>query len=322
MRFIFLDLEFNQKSGWVVDITRGQDIIQIAYTITDDKFESSSEKNFYIKCNYYEINEKIKKLTGITFDNIKSGTTFFYAAKEFMKELSQGDLKETYLVTWGDSDIKILKRNLYKHKIKSGILDKIKVLDAQKAYMLKNNLKDHPSLVKIFEIESKKQFDKLENNHHNAFYDVKALIEISKILGSKYLYKIYEAAMLDNLPLKESLIDRSIKIKLSNEKFRKYYTNRFNCKECGKFTKLIFNDYICLDIISERRYHSQIRYCKRCNKVFIKRENVTNKHKVISSRIIGLQNDEMFDKVMKKNILNYKSGETKLNDFLCKQHEI
>lgn len=322
MKFIFLDLEFNQKSGWIVDITRGQDIIQIAYTVTDDKFKFSSEKNFYIKCNYYEINEKVKKLTGITFDNIKNGTTFFNATKEFMKEISKGNPNETYLITWGDSDIKILKRNLYKHKIKSGILDKIKVLDAQKAYMLKNNLKDHPSLVKIFEEECINEFKNLDNNHHNAFYDVKALIAISKKMGSKYLYKVYETAKLENVPLKESLIDRSIKIKISNEKFRKYYTNRFNCRECGKFTKLIFNDYICLDIISERRYHSQIRYCKRCNKVFIKRENVTTKHKVISSRVIDLHDNDMFDKVMKKNILNYKSGEIKLNDFLYKKHDI
>ncbi|MGL4741435.1 MAG: exonuclease domain-containing protein [Sarcina sp.] len=322
MKFIFLDLEFNQKSGWIIDITRGQDIIQIAYTVTDEKFKSSSEKNFYIKCDYYEINEKVKKLTGITFENIKNGTTFFNSIKGFMKEISQGNPEETYLVTWGDSDIKILKRNLYKHKINSRMLDKINVLDAQKAYMLKNKLKDHPSLVKIFEAECIEEFNKLENNHHNAFYDVKALIEISKKLGLGYLSSIYEYAKLENVPLKESLTDRSIKIKLSNEKFRKYYTNRFNCRECGKFTKLIFNDYICLDIISDRRYHAQIRYCKKCNKIFIKRENVTTKHKVISSRIIALQDNDSFDKVMKKNILNYKSGEIKLNDFLYKRHDI
>lgn len=318
LKFIFLDLEFNQKTGWIVDITRGQDIIQIAYTATDIEFKNEKSKNHYIKCDYSEINEKVKVLTGITFDNIKKGTSFTRAAKEFLNSIDVENVEDTYLLTWGDSDLRILKRNLYKHKINSKLLDKINVLDVQKIYMVKNNLKDHPALVKIFEKECEEEFSLIEDNHHNAFYDVKALIAVSKTLGREYILAKQDIARIDNIPLKESMIDRSIKIKLSNEKFRKYYTNKFNCKFCGKFTKLIFNDYICLDIISDRRYHSQIRYCKCCKRVFIKRENVTTKHKVISSRVIEMPKNSQVDKLIKRNILNYKSGEMKLNDFLRK----
>ncbi|MGL4450018.1 MAG: exonuclease domain-containing protein [Sarcina sp.] len=318
MRFIFLDLEFNQKTGWIVDITRGQDIIQIAYTTTEAEFKSEKSRNYYIKCDYSDINEKVKVLTGITFDNIKKGISFTRAAKEFLNSIDATNLENTYLLTWGDSDLRILKRNLYKHKINSRLLDKINVLDVQKIYMVKNNLKDHPALVKTFEKECKEEFSSIEDNHHNAFYDVKALMEVSKTLGASYILENQDIAKIDNIPLKESMIDRSIKIKLSNEKFRKHYTNKFNCKFCGKFTKLVFNDYICLDIISDRRYHSQIRYCKYCKRVFIKRENVTTKHKVISSRVIEMPKDSPIDKLIKRNILNYKSGEIKLNDFLSK----
>ena len=318
MKFIFLDLEFNQKIGWIVDITRGQDIIQIAYTTTNIDFKNEKPKNFYIKCDYLEINEKVKKLTGITFDNIKKGTSFVRAAKEFLSAIDIEKPEETYLLTWGDSDLRILKRNLYKHKINSKLLDKVNVLDVQKIYMVKNNLREHPALVKIFEKECMQEFNLIEDNHHNAFYDVKALIEISKKLGVEYILGHADNAVVDNIPLKESMIDRSIKIKLSNEKFRKYYTNKFNCKFCGKFTKLVFNDYICLDIISDRRYHSQIRYCKFCERVFIKRDSITTKHKVISARIIEVPRDMQADRLIKRNILNYKSGEIKLNDFLSK----
>ena len=318
MKFIFLDLEFNQKTGWIVDITRGQDIIQMAYTVTNDEFKNESSRNHYIKCNYSDINEKVKMLTGITFDNIKKGTSFLRAAKELLNIIDPIKPEETYLLTWGDSDLRILKRNLYKHKINSKLLDKINVLNVQKIYMIKNNLKEHPALVKVFEKECVEQFNLMEDNHHNAFYDVKALLEVSKILGVEYILEHQDIARIDNIPLKESMIDRSIKIKLSNEKFKKYYTNKFNCKLCGKFTKLIFNDYICLDIISDRRYHSQIRYCKYCERIFIKRENVTTKHKVISSRIIEVSKESQVDRLIKRNILNYKSGEMKLNDFFDK----
>lgn len=321
MRFIFLDLEFNQKPGWIVDITRGQDIIQIAYRVTDENFVEFKAKNEYIKFDYTDINEKVKKLTGITFDNIKKGTSFFKAAKELLMYISQEDAKKTYLMTWGESDLKVLKRNLYKHKINSRALDKINVVDIQKLYMKKNDLKDHPSLVKVFEKECEQKFINARDSHHNAAYDAYALKEIANVLGSKYILKNLEFALLENIPLKESMTDRSIKIKLSNEKFRKYYNNRCNCQECGKFTKLIFNDYICLDIISERRYHSQIRYCRNCKKIFIKRENVTTKHKVISSRIIAMPKDDTKHSVIKRNILNYKSGEIKLKDFLEKYNK-
>ncbi|MGL5066409.1 MAG: exonuclease domain-containing protein [Sarcina sp.] len=318
MKFIFLDLEFNQKTGWIVDITRGQDIIQIAYTTTDENFKNEKSKNHYIKCDYLDINEKVKKLTGITADNIKKGTSFTRAGKEFLGVIDVNDAQNTYLLTWGNSDLRILKRNLYKHKMNSKLLDMVIVLDVQRIYMVKNNLKDHPALVKIFEKECKEIFNSMEDNRHNAFYDVKALIEVSRVLGVEYILSHSKNANIDNIPLKESMIDRSIKIKISNEKFRKYYTNKFNCKFCGKFTKLVFNDYICLDIISDRRYHSQIRYCKCCNRMFIKRENVTTKHKVISSRVIEMSKDSQIDKLIKRNILNYKSGEMKLNDFLSK----
>lgn len=318
MRFIFLDLEFNQKPGWIVDITRGQDIIQIAYRVTDEKFSEYKSKNEYIKFDYTDISEKVKKLTGITFDNIKKGTTFFKAAKELLRYISEYKASETYLMTWGESDLKVLKRNLYKHNINSKCLDKINVIDVQKIYMKKYDLKDHPSLVKIFEKECEMEFNNAKNNHHNADYDAYALKEIASVLGSDFILKHTTYALIENIPLKDSMIDRSIKIKLSNEKFRKYYNNRCNCKECGKFTKLIFNDHICLDIISDRRYHSQIRYCKNCKSVFIKRENVTTKHKVISSRIIDMPKDESKYNVIKRNIINYKSGEVKLKDFLEK----
>lgn len=318
MRFIFLDLEFNQKPGWIIDITRGQDIIQIAYQVTDENFKSYASINDYIKFDYTDISEKVKKLTGITFENIKRGTSFYKSSKKFLSFISNEDSENVYLMTWGDSDLRVLKRNLYKHNVKSSLLDKINVIDVQKIYMEKYSLKDHPSLVKIFEKECEIEFIHAKNNHHNASYDAYALMKIAEVLGSDYILKNKDFAIIENIPLKDSLIDRSIKIKLSNEKFRKYYTNRFNCVECGKFTKLVFNDYICFDIISDRRYHSQIRYCKYCKKIFIKRENITTKHKVLSSRIIQMPKDDSKYIVVKKNILNYKSGEIKLKDFLEK----
>ena len=316
MKFIFLDLEFNQKSGWIVEVTRGQDIIQVAYTVRDENFNELKSRNDYIKYDYNEISQKVKLLTGITFDNIRRGTSFEKAAKELFSEIDVNSVNDTYLMTWGDSDLKVLKRNFYKYKINSKILDKINVIDVQKIYMKKFNLKDHPSLVKIFEKDCYNAFINSKSTHHNAYYDAYALMEISRELGVEYLLKHKEYGILDNTPLKESMIDRSIRIKISSEKFRKLYSNKCNCKHCGKFTKLIFNDYICLDILNERRYHSQIRYCSRCRVVFIKRENVSPKHEIISFRMIAMDVRDKNYALLKRNISNHKSGELKLVDFL------
>ncbi|WP_461204763.1 3'-5' exonuclease [Clostridium sp. DL1XJH146] len=128
MNYIIFDLEYNQdfRSKKEKSITEPYkicfEIIQIGAIKLDEDFKTISNFNRLIKPEIYpELHPFIKKLTGITANQLSTAPSFNQAYEAFIQFI--GD-KESVLCVWGLSDIKELYRNVKYHKLDTELLSK------------------------------------------------------------------------------------------------------------------------------------------------------------------------------------------------------
>lgn len=116
MNYIVLDLEWNQTRGKEKLLDNGRlltgEIIEIGAVRLDEKQNMTGSYKYLIKPVFYRrMHSRVKLLTGIDNDVLKRGVPFEVAFEKFLEFC--GD--DFVTVTWGDSDITILKENLEAH---------------------------------------------------------------------------------------------------------------------------------------------------------------------------------------------------------------
>lgn len=112
MNYMVFDMEFNQDftsmPNMEENIRYPFEIIQIGAIMLDSDFHKISTYNCFIKPDIYDkVSPYITELTGITTEQLFSGTTFIEAYKMFTELFSRSD---TVFCVWGMSDIKELYR--------------------------------------------------------------------------------------------------------------------------------------------------------------------------------------------------------------------
>lgn len=108
MNYIILDLEWNnayckKKKGFI------NEIIEIGAVKLDENLQITDTFSMFIKAQIgKKLHSRVKELTNITNDDISAGTPFSQTMALFRKWSAGND---TVILTWGDTDIRVLIDN-------------------------------------------------------------------------------------------------------------------------------------------------------------------------------------------------------------------
>ena len=123
MKYITLDLEWNQPYSKRDMVNRPVllhgEIIQIGAVKMDEQMNVLDTFKIMVKpIRYKQMHKKVTKLTGITTEDLQYGFAFQYALKVFRNWCG-----ENYsFLTWGPTDMAMLKENMQLYKIPWEIL--------------------------------------------------------------------------------------------------------------------------------------------------------------------------------------------------------
>ncbi len=128
MHYIVFDLEFNQGfdfSKMKKNKTIAKcpfEIIQIGAVKLDENLNTTSTFSRLVKPKVYKrIHPFVKKITGITMDQVRNEKPFKEVYKEFIEFIKN---EKSSLCVWGTADIKELFRNIEYHKLSTSFMPK------------------------------------------------------------------------------------------------------------------------------------------------------------------------------------------------------
>ncbi|GEN34017.1 3'-5' exonuclease KapD [Aneurinibacillus danicus] len=143
-RYIFIDFEFTTFDRKEAPKRFFHEVIEAGMVIVENKEIVDTFSSLVAPVFFPQLGEKCISLTGIKQEDVLGGIEF----KAMIDELLARYIPEkTTLVTWGDLDIKGLRRNCREHRIKfpfSVMLEDW--LDLSKAYQFYYGHKDTPGL--------------------------------------------------------------------------------------------------------------------------------------------------------------------------------
>lgn len=126
MKYIIFDLEFNQGFDKINNKTVSNskcpfEIIQIGAVKLDSDLNIIDTFNSYVKSDIYkEMHPFVKKMTGITNNDIRTAPSFKSVYQEFLNFI--GPKKNAIFGIWGTNDLKELYRNISYYNLCSSSL--------------------------------------------------------------------------------------------------------------------------------------------------------------------------------------------------------
>lgn len=283
MKYIFLDLEFNQPMGWK-NSRLGFEIMEIGAVKTDENLNIIDTFRVYVKNTVYKkINRHVKKITGITLEDLQGGMTFTKAYKTFREWIGNEEFK---VLAYSDSDEIVLNANLNYYNLLDKGFDKI--IDVQNEIMTIMNMSRQPSLkdlCAIYDIEID------ESKVHKALFDTIILAEAYR----KFRLSSYTIVEMRNRVDEKykDLFDLTLKITYEEAKGLDKRKYKVVCPECKGQLKKQEIYYHC-----KKGTIDAYAMCKKCNKevgmIFrFRRDIVTNE--------INMCKDSYMNKVFKEN---------------------
>ncbi len=199
MKYIVFDMEWNQTRGPEYRLSDGRlltgEIIEIGAVKLNERFAPVGTFKTYVKPHYYKkMHSRIRDLTGITNDILKDAPDFPTAFKSFMDFCGT----DFATVTWGESDIPVLKENLTAHQMEKWSHDNY---DLQTIFLKQTGNSAHnialESAAVEFEIEFTEQL-------HDALIDAAITAMVAGKLDMKkgieeYVFKPKDLSELDHL---------------------------------------------------------------------------------------------------------------------------
>lgn len=187
MKYIVLDMEWNQSAGGCRTLPDGRpltgEIIEIGAVRLGEGFDAEERFKALVKPVFYRrIHKKVRELTGI--DNAmlsESGVPFAKAFGDFLSFCGE----DFATVTWGNSDIAVLKENISAHRLgewKWKNYNLQTVFDRQISHSSKNTALD--AAAESLGIKS-------EAPYHDALNDAAATAEICRRIDMKKALESY-----------------------------------------------------------------------------------------------------------------------------------
>lgn len=120
MKYIVFDMEWNQTMGPCRTLADGHtltgEIIEIGAVRLSEDFKIEDTFKVIVKPVFYKkMHKKVQALTGLTSDVVNAGVPFQQAYKMFLDFCTD----DFATVTWGESDVPILRENIFAHKLGS-----------------------------------------------------------------------------------------------------------------------------------------------------------------------------------------------------------
>jgi DNA polymerase III, epsilon subunit and related 3''-5'' exonucleases len=180
------DLEFNQVFNFSKENPRAAnlrcpfEIIHIGAVKLNENFNEIGKFERLVKPKIYSrIHPYVKKMTGITRENLKNAQSFKSVYRDLSEFISDVDV----LCVWGTCDIKELLRNIEYHKLDTSVIPK-KYIDVQRQT---DSYLKHPRGINISLGNAVEEFNiPLGLKFHNAFNDAFYTAEVLKKLDSRY----------------------------------------------------------------------------------------------------------------------------------------
>jgi len=250
MNLIIMDLEWNNAYGRK---TRGfvNEIIEIGAVKLDEELNEIATFSCFVKPQIgKKLRSNIKQLTHITNDDVRSGFLFNDAIAEFKRFI--GD--DHVLMTWGDSDIRVLiENNRYFNSVNSVPFIR-KYIDVQRYFQIKKNI-PLSQQIGLFPAAEIAELDPNLFSHHRALDDSIITAECLKYVFDEDFYKYVSDCnqeFYDRLSFKphainnisNPLVDKSIMnctcetcntkaVQLSEWRFsNQYFRAVFRCPGC------------------------------------------------------------------------------------------
>lgn len=235
MHYIILDLEWNNTYARRI---KGflNEIIEIGAVMLDDKLKEIDEFSCFVNAQVgKKLRSNIKRLTNITNDDIRNGIVFTKAMSKFRDWIGS---EENVVLTWGDSDIRVLIENF---KYLNGI-DTIPFLS--------NYVDVQKYVQQILGISSAQQLglspaaeelgiNEDDFSHHRALDDSKLTAECFRKTFNKTSFAPYITACDESFYGKIAFKPYAIS-SLNNPHVDKTLLN-YTCEKCGSKGKIIKN---------------------------------------------------------------------------------
>ncbi|MEG2295457.1 MAG: 3'-5' exonuclease, partial [Oscillospiraceae bacterium] len=199
MYYITLDLEWNQSGLRKNDIARlsslNEEIIEIGAIKLDEQLKIVDHFRAFVKpCVNKKINKNVARIININHDDIAGGVSFYDAIAAFQEWCGVS----YQLFTWGNDDIRILKRNLLYFNQDDNFLKQCYNLQKLFAFYHLGDMSNQKSLsfaVEFFNIP-------LEEAFHSAIADARYTALVLQHMDTQkalinYKSHIYNSVRLD-----------------------------------------------------------------------------------------------------------------------------
>ncbi|SMB96092.1 Inhibitor of the KinA pathway to sporulation, predicted exonuclease [Desulfonispora thiosulfatigenes DSM 11270] len=239
MNYIVFDLEYNQHFNYSNEKKRTInkhkcpfEIIQIGAIKLDSNFKTISTFDKLVKPIIYKrIHPYVKKITGITKDQLSTEKQFPEIYEEFVEFISP---EKCVFCIWGGSDMKELFSNIKYHQLDSTLIPRdyidIQSYATNQLNFTKGNNVGLSKAVEMFEIPQ-------NNDFHNAFNDAYYTAEIFKLIyNEKIIPKTYNQ--------QNSIRKKSTSPKVDTYRLIKQFEKMFNRNISDEEKKIIKLAYL------------------------------------------------------------------------------
>ena len=178
MNYIVMDLEWNQsaKGKQFSEDHFPFEIIQIGAAKVNEKLDIVDEWQCTIKPQVYtKLQNTVKKILGITENDLANGTDFVSGVTEFLEWCGE----DYTFVTWGSMDITELRRNMKFYDVPENFPKPLLYLDLQKLYSI--NFSDDKTRMNL-KSAIDEQGIKGDEHYHSAMSDARYTAKIMKKL--------------------------------------------------------------------------------------------------------------------------------------------
>ncbi|MBR0113302.1 MAG: exonuclease domain-containing protein [Clostridia bacterium] len=254
MQYVVVDLEWNntyakKTAGFI------NEIIEIGAVKLDEDFNNIDEFSYIIRSQIgRKLRGSVKRLTNLTNDDILAGLPFTKVFSLFRNWL--GKIEDTVIITWGDSDIRVLLENYsYLNGIK--VIPFLKNYCDLQRYYQRVNSSNPGRQTSLVDAARECGIDTEHFAHHRALDDARMTADIFEVIYDRerfpkevlecneefYGRLLYKAKIIKNID--SPLVDR------------KRLEHR--CDSCGELCKMTVPwKFSC-------QYFRAAFYCKNCD---------------------------------------------------------
>lgn len=221
MNYIVMDLEWNQsaKGKQFSEDHFPFEIIQIGAAKVNEKLDIVGEWQCTIKPQVYtKLQNTVKKILGITENDLANGTDFVSGVTEFLEWCGE----DYTFVTWGSIDITELRRNMKFYDVPENFPKPLLYLDLQKLYSI--NFSDGKTRMNL-KSAIDEQGIKGDEHYHSAMSDARYTAKIMKKLDFDRVKKF---CSIDTFTIPES---RKDEVYLNFGTYEKYISKGFATRD-------------------------------------------------------------------------------------------